>query len=123
MLPSGATSLVCEWRRVKRTRILGLQFVNIYTPERPVTDSLPIRWSSKSLIGGIHNATSRKSSTGTGRLIEFFRRLKRKPGKPEAVTATAHKLTRLVFHLLSSRQEITKASSLSREEGCGPCRS
>lgn len=33
-------------------------------------------------------------------LGELFRRLKRKLGKPEAVTATAHKLARIVFHLL-----------------------
>jgi transposase len=38
-------------------------------------------------------------------LGEFFRRLRRKLGKPEAVTATAHKLARIVFHLLTAREE------------------
>lgn len=33
---------------------------------------------------------------------EFFRRICRKLGKPQAITATAHKLARIVFHLLST---------------------
>ena len=34
-------------------------------------------------------------------LGEFFRRITRKLGRPQAITATAHKLARIVFHLLS----------------------
>jgi transposase len=30
---------------------------------------------------------------------EFFRRICRKLGKPQAITATAHKFARIVFHL------------------------
>jgi transposase len=37
-------------------------------------------------------------------LGEFFRRITRKLGKPQAITATAHKLARIIFHLLSTRQ-------------------
>src|ERR1700730_3834694 len=37
-------------------------------------------------------------------LGEFFRRITRKLGKPQAVTATAHKLARIIFHLLSTRE-------------------
>jgi len=33
-------------------------------------------------------------------LGEFFRRIARRLGKPQAITATAHKLARIVFHLL-----------------------
>jgi transposase len=37
-------------------------------------------------------------------LGEFFRRITRKLGKPQATIATAHKLARIVFHLLSSKE-------------------
>ena len=35
---------------------------------------------------------------------EFFRRITRKLGKPQAITATAHKLARIVYHLLSTKE-------------------
>jgi hypothetical protein len=37
-------------------------------------------------------------------LGEFFRRITRRLGKPQAVTATAHKLARIIYHLLSTRE-------------------
>lgn len=37
-------------------------------------------------------------------LGQFFRRMRAKLGAPRAITATAHKLARVVFHLLSTRQ-------------------
>jgi hypothetical protein len=37
-------------------------------------------------------------------LGEFFRRMKRKLGPAQAITATAHKLARIVFHLLKTHQ-------------------
>lgn len=41
-------------------------------------------------------------------LGEFFRRITRritrKLGNPQAITATAHKLARIVYHLLSTRE-------------------
>ena len=49
-------------------------------------------------------------------LGEFFRRLKRKLGKPEAVTATAHKLARIVFHLLTTRQEYDESVFIKHEK-------
>lgn len=42
-------------------------------------------------------------------LGEFFRRMQRKLGKPEAVTATAHKLARIVFHVLTAREEYNES--------------
>ena len=42
-------------------------------------------------------------------LGEFFRRITRKLGKPQAVTATAHKLARIIFHLLSTREPYSEA--------------
>ena len=38
-------------------------------------------------------------------LGEFFRRITRKLGRPQAITATAHKLARIVFHLLSTKED------------------
>ena len=37
-------------------------------------------------------------------LGEFFRRITRKLGKPQAVTATAHNLARIIYHLLSTKE-------------------
>jgi hypothetical protein len=37
-------------------------------------------------------------------LGEFFRRITRKLGKPHAITATAHKLARIVYHLLNTKE-------------------
>jgi transposase len=34
----------------------------------------------------------------------FFRRMRAKLGAPKAITATAHKLARIVYHLLTTRQ-------------------
>jgi transposase len=35
---------------------------------------------------------------------EFYRRMKRKLGAPKAVTATAHKLARIIYHVLHTRE-------------------
>jgi transposase len=37
-------------------------------------------------------------------LGEFFRRITRKLGRPQAITATAHKLARIVYHLLGAKE-------------------
>jgi hypothetical protein len=37
-------------------------------------------------------------------LGEFFRRITRKLGRPQAITTTAHKLARIVFHMLSTKE-------------------
>ncbi len=36
-------------------------------------------------------------------LGEFFRRVSRRLGRPQAITATAHKIARIVFHLLDTK--------------------
>jgi hypothetical protein len=38
-------------------------------------------------------------------LGDFYRRTRAKLGAPKAITATAHKLARIVFHLVTTRQE------------------
>ena len=42
--------------------------------------------------------------------------LKRKLGKPEAVTATAHKLARIVFHLLTTKEEYDESVFIKHEK-------
>ena len=41
-----------------------------------------------------------KSSLG-----DFYRRMRAKLGAPKAITAAAHKLARIIFHLITTRQE------------------
>jgi transposase len=53
-------------------------------------------WALRMAVNGLH-----KSQTWLG---DFFRRMRAKLGAPKAVTATAHKLARIVYHLLSTRQ-------------------
>ena len=43
-------------------------------------------------------------------LGEFFRRITRKLGKPQAITATAHKLARIVYHLLRTKEAYDEPS-------------
>ena len=49
-------------------------------------------------------------------LGEFFRRIVRKLGKPQAITATAHKLARIVFHLLSTKEAYSESVFYKCEE-------
>ena len=49
-------------------------------------------------------------------LGEFLRRITRKLGKPQAVTATAHKLARIVFHLLSTKDAYNECVFHKSEE-------
>jgi transposase len=49
-------------------------------------------------------------------LGEFFRRITRKLGRPQAITATAHKLARIVFHLLSTKEAYTESVFHKSEE-------
>jgi len=79
---------LCPERQISGGKVL-------YTGTRPVRSrvALALRLGANSL----HHADNY--------LGEFFRRMKRKLGKPEAVTATAHKLARILFHLLTNREE------------------
>jgi transposase len=49
-------------------------------------------------------------------LGEFFRRITRKLGKPQAITSTAHKLARIVFHLLKTKEAYNKSVFRQCEE-------
>ena len=49
-------------------------------------------------------------------LGECYRRLSRRLGKPQAVTATAHKIARILFHLLSTREPSSESVLRKHEE-------
>jgi len=53
-------------------------------------------WALRMAVNGLH-----KSQSWLG---NFYRRMRAKLGAPKAITATAHKLARVIFHLLSTRQ-------------------
>jgi transposase len=46
------------------------------------------------------------SKSGLG---DFYRRMRAKLGAPKAITAAAHKLARIIFHLVTTRQEFDDA--------------
>ena len=49
-------------------------------------------------------------------LGEFFRRITRKLGRPQAITATAHKLARIVYHLLGTKEAYNESVFHKSEE-------
>jgi transposase len=78
----------------------------LYTRTRPVRNrvALALRLGANSL----HHADNY--------LGNFFRRMKRKLGKPQAVTATAHKLARILFHLLTRKEEYNESIFFESEK-------
>ena len=42
-------------------------------------------------------------------LGDFYRRMRAKLGAPKAITAVAHKLARIIFHLVTTRQEFDES--------------
>ena len=71
----------------------------LYTKSRRVRSRV-----ATALRMGAHSLHHAKDYLG-----EFFRRITRKLGKPQAVTATAHKLARIIFHLLSTKEPYSEA--------------
>jgi len=55
---------------------------------------------------------SRSRST----LGAFFRRMRAKLGAPKAITATAHKLARIVYHLLTTREPYEETQLAKAEQ-------
>lgn len=55
-------------------------------------------WRSKSALG------------------DYFRRMRAKLGAPEAITAAAHKLSRIVFHMLSTREPFDESLVRNHEQ-------
>lgn len=87
-----APAFASWWGLCPENRISGGKV--LYTKSRRVTSRVAtaLRMAANSL----HHA---KDYLG-----EFFRRITRKLGKPQAITATAHKLARVVYHLLSTTE-------------------
>ena len=55
----------------------------------------------------------RNSRSGLG---DYYRRMRARLGAPEAITATAHKLARIIFHLLTTHQTYDESVFARREE-------
>lgn len=51
-------------------------------------------------------------------LGSYYRKLRSRLGAPKAITATAHKLARIVFHLLSTRQAYDETVFAKEEQRC-----
>ena len=49
-------------------------------------------------------------------LGNYYRRMKAKLGAPKAITAAAHKLARIVYHLLTTHQAYDESIFARREE-------
>jgi transposase len=84
-------------------RISGGQILSVRT--RPVRNrvALALRQAAQSL----HHSQSY--------LGIYYRRLRAKLGAPKAITAAAHKLARIVFHLLTTRQEYDESVFAEQE--------
>ena len=78
---------LCPERQVSGGKVL-------YTKTRPVKNRV-----AKALRMGAQCLYHANNYLG-----EFFRRMRRKSGAPEAVTATAHKLARIVYHVLRTKE-------------------
>ena len=66
----------------------------LYTKSRRVKSRV-----AAALRMGAHSLHHAKDYLG-----EFFRRITRKLGKPQAITATAHKLARIIFHVITTKE-------------------
>jgi transposase len=78
---------LCPEKKVSGGKVL-------YTKSRRVRSRV-----ATALRMGAHSLHHAKDYLG-----EFFRRITRKLGKPQAITATAHKLARIIYHLLSTKE-------------------
>jgi transposase len=90
---------LCPERQISGGKVL-------FTKSRRVRSrvALALRMAANSL----HHATDY--------LGEFFRRIARRLGKPQAITATAHKLARIVFHLLTTKEAYNESVFMRCEE-------
>ena len=50
------------------------------------------------------------------RLGDYYRRMRAKLGAPKAITAAAHKLVRIIFHLLTTHQSYDETVFARHEE-------
>jgi transposase len=84
----------CSWLRLcPDPKISGGQVLSSRTRPTKNRAALALRMA----IQGLH-----RSDTFLG---DYFRRMKARMGVPKAMTATAHKLARIVYHRVTTRQE------------------
>ena len=77
----------------------------LYTKTRPVKSRV-----ANALRLGAHSLHHANNYLG-----EFFRRMRRKLGTPEAVTATAHKLARILYHILRTKEAYNESVFLRHD--------
>jgi transposase len=77
----------------------------LYTKTRPVKNRV-----ANALRMGAHCLHHANNYLG-----EFFRRMRRKLGAPEAVTATAHKLARILYHILRTKEPYNESVFLRHD--------
>jgi transposase len=90
---------LCPERQVSGGKVL-------YTKSRRVKSRL-----STALRIGANSLHHAKNYLG-----EFFRRIARRLGKAQAVTATAHKLARIIFHVLTTKEPYREEAFKSSEQ-------
>lgn len=84
----------CSWLRLcPDPKISGGQVLSSHTRPTKNRAALALRMAAQAL---------HRSDTYLG---DYFRRMKARMGVPKAMTATAHKLARIVYHMVTTRQE------------------
>jgi transposase len=84
----------CSWLRLcPNPRITGGKVLSSKTRPSKNRAALALRMAAQ----GLH-----RSQTFLG---DYFRRMKARLGTPEAITAAAHKLARIVYHMITTRED------------------
>jgi hypothetical protein len=84
----------CSWLRLcPDPKISGGRILSARTRPTKNRAALALRVAAQ----GLH-----RSQTFLG---EYFRRLKARLGAPKAITAVAHKLARIIYHMITTQQE------------------
>ena len=84
----------CSWLRLcPNPKVSGGQVLSSRTQPTKNRAALALRMATQ----GLH-----RSNTFLG---DYFRRMKARMGAPKAMTATAHKLAKIVYHMVTTQQE------------------
>lgn len=95
----------CSWLRLcPDPKISGGQVLSSRTRPTKNRAALALRMATQAL---------NRSDTFLG---DYFRRMKARMGTPKAMTATAHKLARIVYHLVTTQQEYDAAIFQQQEQ-------
>ena len=78
----------------------------LYSKTRPVKNRV-----ANALRMGAHSLHHANNYLG-----EFFRRMRRKLGAAEAVTAAAHKLARILYHVLRTKESYNESAFLRHDQ-------